>query len=478
MKGLHDTEYKGSPPIKYTMALWPYSRVARYFRLLLLATWTTASGFGFSMIPPHEKVSSTSLMVLPRRLEKGLGPPPVQSSAPSASLGGGGGGETCVDPAVAGAATDNGRTVEQLRAGPVWNRLVECFQGDFDNYRQVVEDRKRKLLPREGGGHEHFHCTLVPVNNGTGRLAAFFFDGNPSRIFRFRYYELVDDAAASSAASVGNDVSASRSLRSCTERALSGKDTPDVGTTSETVEMRLYTLHPELESLLRERADDPLSWPSLYESFRPASVGEPKMNLLPRCEIAWSLEKDPEQHSYAFDIPEELDCARADPNEDDDGGSNDGQLRSLHAVMVHGEAIVESTIVPGMQIRILDQLSLYRDAFYINDRGFDPVTGAFIYGNQRDVPYRLERVTTLQEVPPETSSSSLQHDVTTSRQSYRSGCFQRKVVDPDLGWTLGPQWRTPEEYDRRLKDIGGPSVGINKKGFNQSNNRMNDNPKL
>ena len=36
----------------------------------------------------------------------------------------------------------------------LWCRLMENFQGDFDNYNQVLEDRAQDLLPREGGGHE------------------------------------------------------------------------------------------------------------------------------------------------------------------------------------------------------------------------------------------------------------------------------------------------------------------------------------
>ena len=68
--------------------------------------------------------------------------------------------------------------------------LLDWFQGDFDNYRQVVEDRRQNRLPREGGGHEHIHCTLVPVTRDS-RLAAFYFDGAPTAIFRFRYYRLV-----------------------------------------------------------------------------------------------------------------------------------------------------------------------------------------------------------------------------------------------------------------------------------------------
>eukprot|EP00536_Pseudo-nitzschia_multiseries_P003400 jgi/Psemu1/185746/e_gw1.52.126.1 len=288
----------------------------------------------------------------------------------------------------------------QQRQRLVWKRLSEWFQGDFDNYAQVVEDRKQDLEPREGGGHEHFHCTLIPLTEST-RLAAFYFDGNPGRIFRFRYYELIPSA-----------------------------------TKHEVVEMFLNTLHPDLEKLLKSHATDPLSWPRMFESFEPLVHGESKVEILKRCEISWSFEKDPVQHSYLTNT-----------SEDDDGDSSN----SLHAIMIHGPTIVNSTIVPGMQIRIIDQLSLYRDVFYINDRGFDPITGGFIYGNQREVPYRLERVSTI------TSR--------TSRNSQESDTLQRQVVSPGLKWTIGPDHRTTEEYERNLEVIGGPSAGINKKNM-------------
>ena len=269
----------------------------------------------------------------------------------------------------------------------VWKGLSDLFQGDFDNYAQVVEDRKHNLVPREGGGHEHFHCTLIPVTEST-RLAAFFFDGNPDRIFRFRYYEMMPPCGENGA-----------------------------------VEMMLNTLHPDLEKVLRAEASNPLDWPSIFENFQPKE-NEPKVTRLMNCEICWSFETDPIQHSYLTDTPE-----------NDVGDDSE----SLHAIMVHGPTIVNSTIVPGMQIRIVDQLSLYQDVFYINDRGFDPITGAFIYGNHREVPYRLERVSTI---------------------SPASQGLERKITNSELEWTLGPDYRSPEEYEHKLEAIGGPSVGI------------------
>jgi hypothetical protein len=126
--------------------------------------------------------------------------------------------------------------------------------------------------------------------------------------------------------------------------------------------------------------------------------------------------------------------------------------------MVHGEATVNSTIVPGMAIRILDQLSLYPDAFYINDRGLDPSSGAYIYGNQRGVPYRLERVAKF--LPILTSSGNDNDD-----QPPAFWDLQREVTNKDLQWTMGPQWRTEKEYEGKLDRMGGPSAGINKSRY-------------
>lgn len=192
--------------------------------------------------------------------------------------------------------------------------------------------------------------------------------------------------------------------------------------------MKLYTLHPKLEAILRSHSENPLKWPSLYDAFELENSSDEKIKYLPNCEITWSLKLDPEQHSYVA------------TNDDTNG---------IHAVMVHGEAIVDSTIIPGMTIRILDQLSLYEDVFYINDRGLDPETGAFIYGNQRGVPYRLERVTCLID-------------------------GERKIVNEDLKWTMGPQWRTEKEYDGKIKSIGGPSAQMNAKPSKSTTTEKSD----
>jgi len=71
--------------------------------------------------------------------------------------------------------------------------LLEHFQGHFDNHAQVVANEAAGLAPRHGGGHEHIHCTLrpVPVRGAKADahvLASYYFDGQPSAVFRERLY--------------------------------------------------------------------------------------------------------------------------------------------------------------------------------------------------------------------------------------------------------------------------------------------------
>jgi hypothetical protein len=255
----------------------------------------------------------------------------------------------------------------------VGDGFFETFCGDFDNYNQVLTDRQQGMFPREGGGHEHIHCTLVPVSKYE-RLAAFYFDGNPEKIFRFRFYKCSEDDGS----------------------------------------MKLYTLSPPLEGLLRKEMD-PTKWPTVYSDYNTGN-GDVKIQELPKCDVRWSPDPDPVQHEYAL---------KAFPDRD-----------GHHAVMVYGEAVVDSTMMPGAKILVRDQLSLWDNEFWIHDRGFDPDSMNYIYGNQRGVPYQLQRVCSIQE-------------------------GERVIAQKDLEWTLGSQWRTEDEYQAKLKAIDGVSSKLN-----------------
>ena len=272
----------------------------------------------------------------------------------------------------------------------VWHHLLQRFQGDFDNYNQVLEERAQDLFPGRGGGHEHFHCTLIPVSK-TGRLAAFYLEGDPFRIFRFRYYEIVW----------------------CSNEDSQG----------EQVKMQLSMLHPQLETLLRSHAEERNKWPSLFSEFVASTTKHPKLKYLQHCEVAWSLAPDPVQHAYIL-------------QENSDYENEEEELDGIHGAMVHGEAIVSSTMRPGMKIRVMSALSLFDNVFFIHDRGLDPETGAFLYGNQAGIPYRLERV------------------VGWHNADDKSGTEPDFVRD-DLLWTMGTEYRTKDEYNDKMEAIGG-----------------------
>ena len=95
------------------------------------------------------------------------------------------------------------------------------------------------------------------------------------------------------------------------------------------------------------------------------------------------------------------------------------RLAVLVATMDGGGCVVESERAPGSFIRVEDDLRLDPKRLLINDRGFDVDTGAFVYGNQRGVPYDMRRV-----AATATDEGSL-------------GLEGEGEGDTDLAWTLG-----------------------------------------
>ena len=318
--------------------------------------------------------------------------------------------------------------------------LASRFQGDFDNYAQVVSDRAEGLLPGEGGGHEHIHCTLVPVDPGLlpslllrgaaeeeedgeerkegggrsreeARLAAFYFDGIPERIFRFRLYVLREEGGRK-------------------EDELDEDE--EEGEANAAVRMRLYTLGPGLEGALRALAGRPEEWVGGLGAYTEDADAEadPALRELPGCDVLWGPDPDPVLHRYAYG-----------------DGLDPGTAH--HAVMAEGGATVPSQMQPGSYLRIEDELSLWTDDFWINDRGFDPDTGDYVYGNRRGVPYQMRRVTELLAAGEGVGVG------------LGPGAVRRSVTGPDLAWTLGGTHRTDEEYRAKMDAIGGPSTTMN-----------------
>eukprot|EP00804_Cyclotella_cryptica_P020447 CCRYP_014436-RB/>CCRYP_014436-RB protein AED:0.03 eAED:0.03 QI:51/-1/0/1/-1/0/1/0/445 len=346
-----------------------------------------------------------------------------------------------------------------------YQSLLQRFQGDFDNYKQVVQDRQHGLTPAEGGGHEHIHCTLVPcpllvslehisqmsLDTEQWVLAAFYLNGNPGQIFRFRMYRLIPPQV--------------------TEMNMSTEESEI------TVRLKLHTLCPELDQHLRTCSEQPCTWwNEAYNMWLLRNCPDIDMNSafqldlwkrfqseglqqlaypLEGCDVLWSNEWNPSNHSYLY--------------EDDNGTSTDIIVpeKAYHATMEAGPngVIVDSiSMIPGKRILIKDELSLWKDYFWINDRGFDPDARSdekqegeheiedsrgmpYVYGNRRGIPYKLERVTSMNATKT-VCSSVCDYDGSETLLA-----LQREVVNNDLRWTLGEKYRTADVYQQKLNEL-------------------------
>ncbi len=366
-----------------------------------------------------------------------------------------------------------------------FDHLVSQFQGDFDNYNQVICDRNHGLVPAEGGGHEHIHCVLCPAppslttaDNGRQQqqrtqqkeqwvLAAFYFNGNPKAIFRFRMYKLI-------------------SLQ------LNDDD-------GDRVRMKLHTLMPELEQQLRQYSDQPCTWwRETYqvwlnnhtsnniegvnndEKFQSEGIDQ-LVSPLVGCDVLWDPKWDPEKHTYLYvdeyddkddiivsSLPSDAASTTTTTRSTNDQKDNDDD-EGLHATMEAGSkgAIVDSiSLIPGKRILIKDELSLWKDEFWINDRGYDPDaiidTGngegddeeydiesndarsssrmPFVYGNRRGIPYKLERVSSITSAIEETRKED-------------TLLLQRKISNQELAWTMGEDYREQAVYEEKLHAV-------------------------
>lgn len=296
--------------------------------------------------------------------------------------------------------------------------LLYRFQGDFDNYEQVLSDRQKEKFPRESGGHEHFHVTLIPLpidflpdalypiekkESSCGAVvAAYYFDGMPNRIFRLRVYTMYSE------------------------------NVDKEGGIADEVNMKLFTVDPVLEEKLRQESENAVQkWPSLIEQH----VSQANINNfqeLDRCDIKWSRKADTIRHSY---LTKYTSLGRE-------------HKHPIHAIMMNdhaeGGVLLESQMMPGSMIRIQDELSLWEDALWINDRGHDAESKAMIYGNWDGVPYQMKRVASLK--------LNDSHSV-----------YERTVIDDNLSWTMGSNFRTAEVYEAKMNAIGGCTTKMNQK---------------
>ena len=219
--------------------------------------------------------------------------------------------------------------------------------------------------------------------------------------------------------------------------------------------MTLYSLSPEVEGMLRGLSGRPLEWvPALLQYLQSSSASssvsatgadsdfQPFLELR-GCDVEWKPDPDPDRHAYAYGKAQSSSSSSRVLQPDE----------AHHAVMVSGEATIPSLMNPGSMIRVVDELSLWEDDFWINDRGFDSDTGDFVYGNQRGVPYKMRRVSSL--IHPSASEED-ENDKSKSPLN-----LHRRIDNEALAWTLGDEFRSSEEYTAAMEAIGGVSARMN-----------------
>ena len=84
------------------------------------------------------------------------------------------------------------------------------------------------------------------------------------------------------------------------------------------------------------------------------------------------------------DLEEELHIEDADVFWRWCDGRFEGHMRSESLTIVSERS--------GREIVVRDDVSLWPDALWVNDRGHDKETGEYVYGNINDVPYKMQRV--------------------------------------------------------------------------------------
>ncbi|KAA8498300.1 hypothetical protein FVE85_5885 [Porphyridium purpureum] len=205
--------------------------------------------------------------------------------------------------------------------------FMTSFEGDFDNYDQVLENKRLGFTEGEGGGHEHIHCKLSRIGENSSMIfAKYYFNGDPNSVYRARVYEIFLD------------------------------DSDDKGV----IEMRIYRFYAETEARLRACG---------YRINEIDWTGDDLYEWLQGCEVFWERRK--------FKTAQALEQSEII-----------GPF-FFRGFMAGGGCTVFSPTMKS-RILVKDDLILTGNELWVNDRGFDE-NGHFVYGNRRGVPYKMKR---------------------------------------------------------------------------------------
>ena len=228
--------------------------------------------------------------------------------------------------------------VEPLEASPeamLMSRFTRLLRGHFDNVGQADADMAAGRGPRTGGGHEHIHCHLQPLQQLSSSLAeggdpskryvlaSYYADGQPDKLFRERIYE----------------------LSWCGDDAQFGA----------CIQMQIFRVREQTVEALRAASGD-----AGRVSWEPDDVDDAL--LIPDCSVYWRWL----------------------------GERFEGEMRT--------ESIVVRSPVLKRDIIVRDDVALWEgraggdgDALWCNDRGTE-MDGSYVYGNIHDIPYQMQRV--------------------------------------------------------------------------------------
>jgi len=197
-------------------------------------------------------------------------------------------------------------------------RFKEWMIGAYDNEQQAAAGAARGKFSARDGGHELVTATIVPHPTLVDVLvAAYYFENDPTKVFRFRYYEFITD-----------DVNPWR------QRGH--------------VVMRLHRPSAAAEAALKAVG---------YDTTRYLPALDAECEALSGCDVIWR--KRPWRRHYRG----ELEC---------------------------GTCTLRSQRDPTVEIIVKDDLRLWKDALWINDRVYNK-EGELLIGNRDGIPYKLRK---------------------------------------------------------------------------------------
>jgi hypothetical protein len=184
------------------------------------------------------------------------------------------------------------------------------------------------------------------------------------------------------------------------------------------------------------------------------------------CDVLWDPNWDPLKHTYLYtnDYGDDTNCGESTAAADALVQPALPAGKSCHATMEAGPAgaIVDSiSLIPGKRILIKDELSLWKDDFWINDRGYDPdeilenqtgnafdgVDMPFVYGNRRGVPYKLQRVSNFVDGAGNQEPPGPTFNIDSGLQ------LKRVIASSGFEWTLGENYRTPDVLREKMQKM-------------------------